>query len=249
MSAPESTAAILLVGNELLTGKTADQNAYWLAGRLFQLGVKLRRVEVIPDHVPTIAEAVRTLAGAHTWLFTSGGVGPTHDDMTISGVAAAFGRRVIRVEEQAEAIRRFYGEFCTDGHLRMADAPEGYTLIPAFDSRFPVLSYQNVFIFPGVPELFRKKFEAVEHLFRGEPFHLRQIFLMADEGRIAALLEDAQRLHPGVDVGSYPSFTNPTYRVKVTMEGRDLAVVEAARAFVLAGLVEGEVVNETDVKV
>ncbi|HEV8324504.1 MAG TPA: molybdopterin-binding protein [Myxococcota bacterium] len=245
---PENTAAILLIGNELLTGKTADSNAHWLAGRLFALGARVKRIEVIPDDVPTIAEAVRRLAAAHTWLFTSGGVGPTHDDMTIPGVAAAFERKIVRIAELADGLRRFYGSAVTDGHLRMADAPEGYRLIASFDTRFPVLAYENVFVFPGVPELFRKKFEAVEHLFRGEPIHLRQIFLLTDEGRIAALLADAEQRHPGVAIGSYPSFTNPTYRVKVTMEGRSLPDVEAARDFVLGGLLDGELVGDEQVK-
>ena len=126
---PDKTAAILLIGNELLSGKTRDENAHWLAKRLFQLGVRLSRVEMVPDDVPVVAEAVRRLSEANDWLFTSGGVGPTHDDMTIPSVAAAFDVPVVRAPELEAGLRGHYGERITDGHLRMADAPEGYALV------------------------------------------------------------------------------------------------------------------------
>ena len=229
----QKTAAVVVIGNEILTGKSEDKNASFLIEELYRLGVALRRVDIIPDDVEEIARDVRECSDRFDFVFTSGGVGPTHDDMTIEGVARAFGRPVVRHPELAAMIRGYFGEGTDETRLRMADVPEGSELIRAAGLRWPVLATENVYVLPGVPELFRSKFEAIRDRFRAEPFHARAIYTREDEFDIAARLERVAAEHPGVDVGSYPTFTRDDYRVKITVESKEERAVERAVASLL----------------
>ena len=121
----QKTAAIVVIGNEILTGKSEDKNASYLIGELYKLGVALRRIVVIADDVNEIARTVHECAGGFDYVFTSGGVGPTHDDVTIEGIARAFDRRVVRVPELEGMLRGYFGEGINEARLRMADAPDG----------------------------------------------------------------------------------------------------------------------------
>lgn len=225
----QKTAAIVVIGNEILTGKSEDKNASFLIGEMYDLGVALRRIVIIPDDADVIATAVRECAGEVDYVFTSGGVGPTHDDVTIEGVARAFGREVVRHPELEAMLRGYFGDGIDGARLRMADAPEGSELIREGDLRWPVLAVQNVFVLPGVPELFRKKFEAIRERFRAAPFFVHVIYTREDEFDIAPRLDDVAARHPGVDIGSYPTFTREDYRVKITLESKEQAAVERAR--------------------
>ena len=238
-----ATAAILVVGNEILTGKVQETNARWLSEQLFELGVKLERILVVPDEVEVIADAVRSLRAGVDHLFTSGGVGPTHDDVTIAGVARALGRKVVRVEPIASLLRTHYGERCSDDVLRMAEAPEGFALLEGAGERhWPVLSVENVVILPGVPEIFRRKFGSIRERFRSTPFSLSVLYTSMDEALLAPHLNETIRRHPAVAVGSYPTFTDPRYKVKVTLESKDAAAVSAALAFLQSLLPAGTIV-------
>lgn len=240
----DRTAAILVVGNEILTGKVEESNARWLTGQLFDLGVRLQRILVVPDEVDVIADAVNTLRGQVDHLFTSGGVGPTHDDLTIAGISKALDRRVVRVPEIAAVLQRYYGEKCNEDVLRMADAPEGYALIECSDRFWPVLAVENVVILPGVPEVFRRKFESIRERFRGAPFALEAIFLSLDEGLIARPLNDVAAKFPAVAIGSYPKWSHPEYKVKVTFESKSRDDVSAACALFASLLPAGAIVPE-----
>src|SRR5262249_45507494 len=162
----QRTGAIVVIGNEILTGKSQDQNASFLINELYRLGVALRRVVVIADDVGEIAATVRDCSERFDYVFTSGGIGPTHDDVTIEGVARAFGRSVARQPELASLIKSYFGEDVDEARLRMADAPERAALVYAEGLRWPVVLVENVYILPGVPELFRSKFEALRERFR-----------------------------------------------------------------------------------
>ena len=129
------TAAALVIGNEILSGKIADTNTTFLARGLFELGIELRRVVVCPDEVETISKELTELRTSHDLVFTSGGVGPTHDDVTIEGVAASFDRPVIQSEAVAKMIRHYYGDRANEAHLRMANMPEGAEMIRSSDAR------------------------------------------------------------------------------------------------------------------
>jgi len=255
MATNPPTAAVLIIGNELLSGKVQEANLLGLARDLRGLGVRLRRVVMIEDGVDEIANEVRTLAATHDWLFTSGGVGPTHDDVTLEGVAKAFDVKIERREELASLLRGFYGERCTDGHLRMADVPEGTTfcteseadLIEVAGKRtpWPTILVRNVFVMPGIPQVFQMKLPSVRaHLRRVHQgvaaYVSRAVLTDMDEGHLKPLLDDVVAKFPDVEVGSYPAWYGAPYRTKLTFDGRDPARVAAAADAFVATLPEGE---------
>jgi molybdenum cofactor synthesis domain-containing protein len=170
------TAAALIIGNEILTGKVQEQNVAFLAKELFALGVALRRVVVCVDEIDVIVADLDALRTTHDVVFTSGGVGPTHDDVTIAAIAKAFGRKVVRAPEMEWLIRKYYAERVTDGHLRMADVPEGATLVRSAEMPWPTVQIENVYVLPGVPEIFRAKFPVLrDRLREGAPFVSRAV--------------------------------------------------------------------------
>lgn len=239
--APPPTAAALVIGNELLSGKVEEANVHVLARTLRGLGIELRRVVLVLDDVDEIARDVAALSSSHDWLFTSGGVGPTHDDVTVMGVARAFGVGVIEDPLLAKMLHDHYKERCTEGHLRMALVPEGATLESNADVRWPTIRFKNVWLLPGVPEIFKMKLSVVvEHIDAGASFVSRAVFTKMDEGDLKALLDVIVERFPDVGVGSYPKWQDPTYRTKLTFDGRDPARVEAARDAFVALLPAGE---------
>ncbi len=239
--APPPTAAALIVGNELLSGKVEEANVHVLARALRGLGVELRRVVVIPDDVTEIAREVGLLSEAYDWVFTSGGVGPTHDDVTVSGVARAFGVAEVEDPTLAQMLREHYGERCTAGHLRMARIPEGASLESSEDVRWPTIRFRNVWLMPGVPEIFRMKLPVVVgKIAPSARFVSRAVFTKMDEGDLKPLLDAIVARFPDVDVGSYPKWEDPTYRTKLTFDGRDEARVDCARNAFTALLPAGE---------
>lgn len=212
-----------------------------LARTLRGLGVELRRVVVILDDVDEIAREVKALSESHDWLFTSGGIGPTHDDVTVLGVAKAFGVRAVEDPTLAKMLRDHYKERCTAGHLQMALVPEGATLESSEEIRWPTIRFQNVWLMPGVPEIFRMKLPVVVGRIGGGPsFVSRAVFTNMDEGDLKPLLDSIVAQFPDVGVGSYPKWQDPTYRTKLTFDGRDTARVDEARDAFVALLPEGE---------
>ncbi len=230
------TAGIIIIGNEILSGKTRDDNSLFLVRELRDLGVDVRKIAVIPDELPLIAAEVREFSATFDYVFTTGGVGPTHDDLTMDGVAAAFGQRVRRNAELESTLRHYYSDDLLEGNLRMADVPEGARLVGGKGMWFPVVAVENVFIFPGVPEIFQRKFQRIKELFREAPYHLREIFLRADEGQIAGILHELLAEYPDLMLGSYPYFDNPDYSIKLTLESKDVAYLERAYSSLLARL-------------
>ena len=239
------TAGIVLIGNEILSGKIADANAAYLCRELRQLGVDVRRISVIPDEVEPIAREVAAQSPDHDVVFTSGGVGPTHDDVTIEGVARAMGVRVVRHPRLVAALQSHYHDRLNDAHLKMAETPEGAELVGGEPLRFPTLLMRNVYILPGVPEIFRQKFEAIRERFRGAPIHLRNVFVSIGEGTLAEHLNGVLADFPVLLLGSYPEFSNPEYKVKVTLESRDPGYLEKALAELLRRLPAVAVVKVT----
>jgi molybdenum cofactor synthesis domain-containing protein len=229
-----NTAALLLVGNELLSGKVVDANLTPLAQTLRALGIQLVRVSVLPDELGVLTDEIRKLAREHDVLFTSGGVGPTHDDVTIDAVANAFGTRVVFDPTLVELVRRAYGARATEDHLRLARIPDGATLATSLDGAWPTPVLQNVWMLPGVPEVFREKLAIVRASLVGpEPFFSRAVFTRVEEAGLVKLLDAIVIAHPLVEVGSYPRWFEPSYRTKITFDGRSREAVEAAaQAFI-----------------
>jgi molybdopterin-biosynthesis enzyme MoeA-like protein len=237
-------AAALIVGNELLSGKVAEANLVELARTLRPLGVRLARASVLPDELDVLTREVRALADAYPIVFTSGGVGPTHDDITIDAVAAAFGVKPVEDPTLAGLIRRAYGDRCTPTHLRMALVPEGAELALSPDGAWPTPVFRNVWMLPGVPEVFREKLGTIRAWVRGpSPFVSLAVYTKLDEPSLKLFIDRVVEEHPDVDVGSYPRWFEPSYKTKITFDARDRAAVESgARAFVEL-LPEGAVVR------
>lgn len=223
-----TTAAAIIIGDEILSGKFVDANSPWLISRCSALGVDLRHISIIPDGVEVIAETVARWSPRVDYVFTTGGVGPTHDDLTMAGIAAAFEVPLIRHAELAEVLRSKLGKRCNEDALRMADVPQGATLWREGDFLFPQVVVRNVCIFPGVPALFQKKFSQVAHRFTGEPRQLRKQTTRAAETQIAAGLRALAERYPQLQVGSYPQFDTKPWTVTVTIDGRDLTALEEA---------------------
>ena len=230
------TAGILIIGSEVLSGKVTDENSPYLVRELRDLGVEVRRIVTIPDELPVIVEAVRDMARTHDFVFTTGGVGPTHDDVTIAAIARAFDRRLVRHPLLEEALRRHYAAEITAAQLRMAEVPEGSRLLGEEEFRLPIVACENVFIFPGVPETVRRKFARIRETFREAPYVLRRIYLRCDEGEIAAVLCDAVSRFPSLQIGSYPIPHNPDHNVLVTLESKRAEEVQEALRYLLAYL-------------
>lgn len=238
------TAAALIIGNEILTGKIEDENTPVLARELRLLGIRLARVIICPDELDVIADDLRALARAHDLVFTSGGVGPTPDDVTLPAVAKAFDLSLERSPLIEGLIRGYWGERTTDGHLRMADVPRGAELLSNPEVPWPVICVENVCVLPGVPEIFRIKLRMLrERIGADTPFVSRALYTRCDEGTIAGLLEEVGHLHPAVEIGSYPRWRHEEYKVKLTFDGLDAAAVDAALEACRAGLPEEDVVR------
>jgi molybdenum cofactor synthesis domain-containing protein len=239
-----SGAAAVIIGNEVLTAKVVDANGPHLIRRLRDLGIPLRSVEIVPDDVDIIVEAVARARSRAIYVFTSGGIGPTHDDVTVRAVSLALGRQVVRLPAMVELLRK-RSEYVTEEAMRLADAPEGAELLPQEGTWFPVLTVDNIFLLPGVPKLFQLQLETVLARLRGTPVHLRSVYVGLSESTIAAALDRVALDMPHVAIGSYPVFdAELDYRVKVTIEAVDRAQVEDALARILAGLPTGAVIRQ-----
>lgn len=235
-TAGEPTAAVLVVGDEVLSGRVSDLNSLYLCRRLTDMGVAVKRGVLLPDEVPVIAAEVAACAARFTYVITSGGVGPTHDDVTLAGVAEGLSRPLERHPEAEAVIRSFYGADMAQAALRMADLPRGAVLVGAEGIRFPVTRVGNVWVFPGSPRLLKAKFEAVRHHFAHAPFVTRALHLDAGEPEIAPFLAEVQARFPEVAIGSYPQEPGAPVRLVLTARGRDGERVEGAIRALAEGL-------------
>jgi len=231
-----STAGIVVIGNEILSGKVVDTNSPYLCRELRTLGVDVERIVTIPDVVEVIAEHVKAMSQAYDHVLTSGGIGPTHDDLTIDGVAAAFGRPLMQSEDVAGRIRGAMGAAPNRSQLKMAQVPVGAALIDSGDRWFPLVVVENVYIFPGIPELLRKKFESVRDRFSGIPFVLKRVYVTLMESSIAEDLNALLGEFPDLLLGSYPRIHEESFRVMLTLESRDAGYVQRALDSLLARL-------------
>ena len=220
------TAAILIIGDEVLSGKIQETNSTFLIRALRERGIGVTEVRIIGDTVDGIATAVRELAARVTYLFTTGGIGPTHDDMTLAAVARAFDVGLVQSEVVVERLRRRHPEAVNAAALKMAEVPQGAWVTLTGEEVVPIIAFQNLFILPGVPSLMRACFEELAPALSGAPFVSRALHLIAHETQIAAILDEAQRRHPEVAIGSYPRFDTPVYRVKVTVDSRNAKLVD-----------------------
>lgn len=223
-----ASAALLVIGNEILSGKVRDTNSAFLAVELRKLGVDLERILTIPDEIDLIARETKDMSERFDYVFTSGGIGPTHDDMTMDGIALAFDRQLEMNQSMVDRMARYSEKPLNDAMKKMAIIPSGSEILDVGGLWFPVVVVENVHIFPGIPELFEKKFHSIADRFSGVPFQLKKIYVRPAESDIAEILNALLREFPELMLGSYPRINEEHYRVMLTLESRDEAYVESA---------------------
>lgn len=232
------TAAVLIIGNEVLSGRTQDLNLQFLGSELAALGIRLSEARIIPDVEAAIIEAVDQLRAANTYVFTTGGIGPTHDDITAASIAKAFGVGLLRDPEAVRRLRLHYGEAPLNAaRLRMADVPEGAVLLDNPVSNAPGFRIGNVFVLAGVPTIMRAMFAMLrDGLQGGPPIVARTVAAFTTESGIAEALAAVQARHPGVDIGSYPFVRSGRFGVSLVARAADAGAVAAATADIAAML-------------
>jgi molybdenum cofactor synthesis domain-containing protein len=224
------TAAALIIGNEVLSGRTADANLNYMAKRLTDLGIRLMEARVIPDVMDTIVDAVNECRAAFDYLFTTGGIGPTHDDITAEAVARAFG---VPIERNPEIVRILESYIpapnLNEARLKMADFPKGAELLFNEVSRAPGFRIDNVYVMAGVPSIMRSMFDGFAGALAGGD-RILSITVAAElpEGAVASGLSDIQNRHPEVEIGSYPSYNDGKFKTSLVSRGTDPAGLAAA---------------------
>ncbi|MEO3429221.1 molybdopterin-binding protein [Pelagibius sp. CAU 1746] len=239
------TACLLIIGNEILSGRTQDKNLAYIGQGLNDLGIRLTEVRVIPDVEAVIVDTLNEVRRGFDYVFTTGGIGPTHDDITADCVAKAFGLP-LTVNPRARAILAAHypaGEL-TEARLRMARTPEGATLIENPVSKAPGFRVENVFVMAGIPAVMQAMFESLKHsLVGGKPLRSRTVKVEMGESFVAAGLAAVQDGHPGVEIGSYPFNREGVFGTRLVLrstEEGELAQAAAALDAMLLGLgVEG----------
>ncbi len=219
------TAALLVIGDEILSGRTQDRNVAQVATWLNEQGIRLTQVRVVPDDQERIAEAVNALRAAHDYLFTTGGIGPTHDDITVDAIAAAFGVPVVIHPAARTILEDYYRDRpggLNEARLRMARVPEGAELIPNPTSGAPGVKLDNVYILAGVPHIAASMLEALsDKLEGGRPVVSVTVGARAAESEVADLLRETETAHPGVAIGSYPFFKEGWYGANFVIRSED----------------------------
>ena len=227
-----TTAALVVIGNEILSGKVQEANIQYLAQEIFSLGWHLKEISVVPDEHQVVVNTVRRLSQAYHHVFTSGGVGPTHDDITLAAVAEATGKRLVLSPVLERLLQRFYGvEILSPSQQRLALVPEGSVLHYGTASEYPQMVVNNVYPLPGIPDLFRKKFDELKELWPpSSPRERRCLNLVAMETDLAELLAGVANDHPDVQLGSYPTFKEGEWHLELVLESADLEQLEKALA-------------------
>jgi molybdenum cofactor synthesis domain-containing protein len=223
------TAALAVIGDEILSGRTQDKNVAQLATWLNVQGIRLAEVRIVPDVTERIAETVNALRAAHDYLFTTGGIGPTHDDITVDAIAAAFGVSVVVHPEARAILEDYYRDRpggLNEARLRMARVPEGAELIANPSSGAPGVKMGNVYILAGVPHIAASMMDALTGTLEGgRPVVSVTVGARAPESEVADLLRETEAAHPGVAIGSYPFFKDGRYGANFVIRSEDETLV------------------------
>lgn len=224
------TAAILIIGNEILSGRTQDMNTNFIAKKLSALGISLLEVRIIPDIEDVIIRAAKSLSADHTYVFTTGGIGATHDDITAASIAKAFGKDLTLNPQALAILTTYYQDRLNDTRKRMAYIPEGASLIENPVSASPGFQIENVYCLAGIPVVMHAMFDKlIPHLNTGTPYQAKTIRSYVLENDIADELSIIQYEFSQVEIGSYPSFISPgKFGVSLVVRGTDLDSIEQA---------------------
>lgn len=229
----------MVIGHEVLAGKVEEANARFLIRALREEGVRLKRVSIVPDDIEVVASEVRRFSEETTHVLTAGGVGGTHDDITMLALGKAFDRPLETHPKLLALLEGFYGAKLEEAHRRMAELPEGAEVILDEKVRIPVVRVHNVFVLPGHPTYLQRKFPVVRRFLRGSDIWHGQLGLRVTEEEVADILRQAHALHEEVEIGSYPR-TDPSASIetKVTIEGGSLESVRSVIAWLEHRLAE-----------
>ena len=236
MNTPQPTAAVLLIGDEILSGRTKDKNLGFIADYMTALGIDLREARLVPDVEEEIVAALNALRQRYTYVFTTGGIGPTHDDITADAVAKAFGVEIDHDPKAVEILLAYFKEMGrepNEARMRMARIPKGASLIDNPVSRAPGFQMGNVFVMAGVPKIMNAMMEDVAtRLTRGVPMQSRNVEFRGGEGDAAKPLGEIQKAYPQVVIGSYPFQAPDGFATNLVLRSRDEAALEQALAAV-----------------
>lgn len=222
------TACLIIIGNEILSGRTQDKNLSWLAKELNECGVRLLETRVIPDIRDTIIATVNECRAKFTYVFTTGGIGPTHDDITSECIASAFGAPYERNAQAAAILEKHYGDQINEARLKMAGMPKGARLILNPVSAAPGFHIGNVYVMAGVPSIMQAMFAHIRHDFKGGAKMLaKTISAYTTEGVIAEKLTAIQHRHANVEIGSYPFMRNGRLGVSLVSRAADAQALAA----------------------
>jgi molybdenum cofactor synthesis domain-containing protein len=232
------SACVIIIGNEILSGRTHDANLPYLAKALNGVGIRVMEVRVVRDDERAIVEAVNACRAAYDYVFTTGGIGPTHDDITAASIAKAFSVPIKRDPRAVDLLTRHYGATdLSEARLKMAEVPEGASLIDNPVSSAPGFRIGNVFVLPGVPSILQAMVDGLVVTLRGgDPVLSRTISALATESAIAAPLSAVQDAHPQVEIGSYPFVRSGRFGVSLVVRSTNRAALDAAAAAVAAML-------------
>lgn len=223
-----TTAAIISIGDELLSGSIHDQNTSFILSHLNQQGVKISYTVVLPDDIEVISHFLKPLPKQVDWAFITGGLGPTHDDITLEAIAYTFNAPLETNAYLKEKIQTLYGDACTRDHLKMAEVPKGTELVHLPEHKIPVIKFQNIFILPGVPELMQHLFLQIKDRFIGIEDAQAELFLDTDEGIIAQDLKEVLKRISGLKIGSYPTNPSSGYRIRLHLRHQERAELNKA---------------------
>ena len=227
------TVGLIIIGDEVLTGKVSDSNTPFCIRFFRAKGIELSEIAVIPDTLEAISNTVERFSNAYDWVVTSGGVGPTHDDLTMDGVAKAFEAEVIESEDLIQLLT-LRGKGLNPSIRRLARVPEGFSFYWGEGRAWPVVGKENVAILPGVPKFFESCLRAVFHEIDGSPVTQGNLYLSWSEPDLVMPLHQVNDAYPQVSIGSYPKFSQEDHKVMVTFEGRDGGQVAAAMEALLS---------------
>ena len=227
-------AAILVIGNEILSGRIQDKNVSFIAQRLAKLGIVLSEVRIVPDIKEKISKAILDLKSENNYVFTTGGIGPTHDDITSESIAYSLNLELEINQIAYEMIKQYYesrGDKLNDARTKMAIMPKGAELINNDFTKAPGFKIENIFVLAGIPEIMQNMFGYLEqYLEKGESIESSSLKIFTGESQIADILEKIQNSYQEIDIGSYPFKSDEKHATEIVFKGRDLEKIEKAKA-------------------